>query len=265
MSTSSSGRQKFPGALTRRNSYSFYTLFLLLAACTLFYYFGELLDFAGLEALRWKIFYSVHDVHRLFFLAPIIYAGYVFGVRASVIVTIIAAGAISPRALFISPFPDPMIRAVLFIIVAGIMGYLTGKIRAESEKRSLLEKLLTSERNKLSGILERMEDGVLITGPDYRIRFMNPSLIKIFGEGVGCRCFEFLLKLDAPCQGTCRLLNVITNGKIERSEYQSADGKVYEVVASPYTDDDGVVCQLATFRNIKPRGQSNRDSFNPAR
>lgn len=72
---------KAVSAEPNQNSYKVFILPLLLVFCTLIYYFGELVDFAGLEALRWKFFYSVHDIHRLFFLAPIIYAGYVSRVR----------------------------------------------------------------------------------------------------------------------------------------------------------------------------------------
>ena len=230
-------------AAKRSNSRRVYTLFLLFVLCTLFYYFGELVDFAGWEALRWDIFYGVHDIHRLFFLVPIIYAGYFFGVRAAIIITLVAFGICLFRALFISPFPDPLLRMVLFIIVAGTIGYLTGR---ESERRKSLETLAGSQSNT---ILEKMEDGVLITGPDYRIRYMNPSMIRDFGEGIGVHCHQHLHNLDSPCRQICKLPDVI-NGEIVKWEYTFPDGRIYEIVASPYADSDGVVCQLATFRNI---------------
>ncbi len=252
MSSTTVGRQTILAVLRSRNLSSFYTLFLLWGCCTLFYYFGELVDLAGWEALRWNFFYGVHDIQRLLFLAPIIYAGYVFGVKAAVIITIVAIMTFLPRALFISPFPEPLLRTVLFAIIAGTMGYLTAKARSESERRSHFEALLISERDKLLGILERMKDGVLITGPDYRIRFMNPSMVRDFGEGIDSCCYEYLHKFDYPCRQICKLPNVI-NGAIERWEYNFPDGRTYEVLASPYIDSDGTVCQLATFRNITQR------------
>jgi len=249
MSKATFDHQTTSALLTSRNSRSFYLLFLLFGCCTLLYYFGELVNFAGWEALRWDFFYGVHDIHRLLFLAPIIYAGYIFGVKAAVIITIVVIMTFLPRALFISPFPDPLLRTILFTIIAGTIGYLTAKVRSESERHSRLEALLISERDKLLGILERMEDGVFITGPDYRIRFMNPSMVRDFGEGLGSYCYEYLHKFDYPCQQICKLLNVI-NGAVERWEYNFPDGRTYEVLASPYTDSDGTVCQLAIFRNI---------------
>lgn len=94
------------------------TLAIIFAICTIIYYSGELLHTAGLTALQWQFFYGPHDIHRMFFFAPIIYACNFFGLRA----TIITAGAsllvFIPRAIFISPYPDSLARTFLFIAVA---------------------------------------------------------------------------------------------------------------------------------------------------
>jgi len=240
------------GVLGRPNAFSFYTIFLMWVVCTLFYYFGEVVGFANWEALRWQFFQSVHDVHRLIFLAPIIYAAYVFGIKATVIITIISMMTFLPRALFISPYPDPLVRMLVFIVIAGIMGYLTAIARKEFKRRNYLEALLTGERDTLLGILERMQDGVLIIGPDYKIRYMNASIRREFGEGVGSYCYQLLQGLDAPCGQSCQL-PIVLSGKIQRWEYHLPDGRTYEVLASPYRDTDGAVCQLTTFRNISER------------
>lgn len=250
--SATAGRRKILAVLRSANYYSFYILFLLLGCCTLFYYFGELVEFAGWEALRWNLLYGVHDIHRLLFLAPILYAGYVFGVKATVMVTLIALIIFLPRAIFLSTFPDPLLRMVIFTIIAGVMGYLTATTRRESRRRSRLEDRLISERDSLLGILERMVEGVLITGPDYRVRFMNRNLVRDFGEGVGSYCYQCLHGSDEPCPEICRLPDVI-NGAIERWEYDFPGGKTYEVLASPYVDLDGVICQVTIFRKIVRR------------
>lgn len=258
MSEATSRRKAVLAVLRSRDFYLLYALVSLFGICTLFYYFGELVDYAGWETLRWEFFYGVHDIQRLFFLAPIIYAGYIFRVKGAVIVTIAAFIVFMPRAFMISPFPDPVLRPVLFTVVAGIMGSLTGMIRNESERRSHLEALVRSERDKLLGILERMEDGVFIVGPDYRIRFINPSMVRKFGEGIGSHCYEHLHNFDDPCDQICKLPNVIA-GAIVRWEYTFPDGRTYEVVASPFVDSDGAVCQLATFRNVTQRKQVEQE------
>ena len=226
---------------------------LLLVFCTLFYYFGELVDWAAWDALRQKFFYGVHDIHRLLFLVPIIYAGYVARVKGAVIVTLITFIAFLPRALFISPFPDPILRTALFTIFAGTIGCLTGIARNKSERCRQLESILETERDKLLSIVDGMADGVLITGPDYRIRFMNANMVKEFGDGTGSSCYAHLRNLDAPCQPDCRIPEVINSGEISKWECNFPDGRVYEIVAAPYVDADGTVCQISIFRDITRR------------
>ena len=92
---------------------------------------------------------------------------------------------------------------------------------------------------------------MLITDPDYRIRYINPSMKRDFGEGVGSHCYEYLHNIDQPCK-ECKLPKVI-DGETARWEYTFPDGTAYEVLASPCTDSDGTVCQLATFRNVTQR------------
>ncbi|MFC1903260.1 hypothetical protein ACFLW9_00015 [Chloroflexota bacterium] len=158
---------------------------LLLVFCTLFYYFGELVDWAMWNAVRREFFYGVHDVHRLLFLVPITYAGYTARVKGALIITLVSFVIFLPRAFFISPFPDPLLRMVLFVIFAGVIGCLVGTIRNQTIKSQHLEAVITSERDKLLRIVDGMADGIIITSADYRIRFMNAKMLEAFGEGTG--------------------------------------------------------------------------------
>lgn len=249
------GRSRVRAALAvlgSRNGYSFGLLVLLFEICILFYYFGELVDWAGWEALRLDFFYAPHDAHRLLFLAPIIYGAYVYRIRGAVIVTIDAFIAFLPRALSLSPFPDPLLRIAVFTVAAGFISILTGMVHNGIERRAQLEALVRSDRDRLLGMLEMMEEGVLLIDPRCRIRFVNRSMAREFGEGVGSLCYDYLHGFDEPCGEICRLSKVV-NGSTERWEYDLPDGRTYEVVASPFVDSDGVVCQLAAFRNITQR------------
>lgn len=248
----SSNFQKLINVLRDKNLISFFTLFFLFWVCTVIYYFGELADFVGWDVLHWEYFYGVHDVHRIFFLVPIIYAGHVFRIKGALITTAAALAVFLPRALIISPFPDPILRVVLFVVAANTISALIGKARNEAERRRQLEALVIKERDEFLNILNEMEDGVFIVGMDYRIRFMNPSLVREFGEGLGSYCYQLLHDFDSPCEQICQLPKVI-NGSVERWEYNLPDGRTYEVVASPFIDPDCEACILATFRNITQR------------
>jgi len=250
MSENNHTRRALRTALRGREFHRLYILAMLFAYCTLFYYFGELVDYAGWEELRWSFLYSVHDIHRLFYVAPIIYAAHAFGLRAAIIITIVSAGTWIPRALFFSPYPDPVLRMVLAIIIEGVIGVLTAISIRESRRARRLEREVRSERDKLKDVMELMDDGVIITGPDYKIRFLNNSMIKIFGEGQGAFCYQYLYESEKPCKEICRVDEVI-KGAVVRWQHQFQDGSNYEIVASPFVDSDGQVCQLATFRRIK--------------
>jgi PAS domain-containing protein len=235
----------------RAGVYKPFILPLLLTICTIFYYFGELVDWAAWDNLRASFFYGVHDVHRLLFLAPIIYAGYTARVRGAIIITLVSLIIFLPRAFFISPYPDPMLRMILFIVVAGVIGYLVARLRNEQEGYRHLQEVVRGERDRMMSIIDGMADGLMITGPDYRIRFMNSSLVRDFGEGTGATCYEHMHKVHTPseCHKGCKILDVINGDKVENWKCEFPDGRSYEVIAAPYVDN-GVVCQLSIFRNV---------------
>lgn len=243
--------------LKDRMFYKLYILGLLLFFCTLFYYFGEIVDYFKLDSLRWDIFYAVHDVHRLLFLAPIIYAAHVFGMRAAIIITLISGGIWMPRAVFISPYPSPVLRAVLFLLAEGAIGYLTASILNKNKFIKKLESEVRADRDRLQSILKRMSDGVVMVGPDYKIRFANEVMKKTFGETDGLPCYKYIYHFLEPCSKQCRLQEVI-KGNTARWEYLFPDGTVFEVEALPYVDSDGVVCQLATYRDITHLRQNTK-------
>ncbi len=235
--------------LKDRMFYRLYILGLLLFFCTLFYYFGEIVDYFRIDSLRWDIFYAVHDVHRLLFLAPILYAAHVFGIRAAIIITVISGGIWMPRAVFISPYPSPVLRAILFLVAEGLIGYLTASTLKKNRFIEKLENEVRADRDRLQSILRRMSDGVIMVGPDYKVRFANEVMKKTFGETDGLPCYKYIYHFLEPCDKQCRLQEVI-KGKIARWEYSFPDGSIFEVEASPYIDSDGVTCQLATYRDI---------------
>ena len=85
---------RHPASVSRQ----FFVLTAFFLACTLIYYFGELVDVAGWTALHWQIFYMVHDFQRLLFLIPILYAAYNFRLTGAFVATLISFIIFLPRA-----------------------------------------------------------------------------------------------------------------------------------------------------------------------
>ncbi len=136
------------------------------------------------------------------------------------------------------------------------MGPFTGGNEAEWVR--YLEKLLKNERDQFIAMLDSMDEGVAIIDHESKIRFMNPSMIRDFGNGIGAKCHSHLFGRDKPCRDICRRSSVL-RGNIERWEYAFPDGRTYDVVASPIVSSDGEPCALITLRNISLRKQFEVD------
>jgi DNA-binding winged helix-turn-helix (wHTH) protein len=178
----------------------------LFGICTLFYYFGELVDFAGWEFLRWRIFYDVHDIHRLLFFVPILYACYFWGVKTMIAVTAASLLAFLPRAIFISPFPDPILRSVLFAVAAGFLCYLTRMARHKLQGRGGVENVVGNEKSNFVGVQERIEEGVFIGG-DLEVD-LSRRLVKRHGKIVKLTLTEYKV-LEYMVQNSGKVLTRI--------------------------------------------------------
>jgi len=257
MGNSKENRQRLLSALTRPNRYSLTLLFIVWGLCGLFYYLGEIVYFFNWVAVRWDFLYSVHDFHRALFLFPLVYAGYIFGVRVALTLSILTMMLFLPRAIFISPYPDPILRMLLFMLIAGGMSLVTAVARREYLHRTRLQEHLLQERDRMLHMLEGMDDGVAIIGPDYRIRYMNQNLRKKLPALENNLCYQQLRGLSAPCGENCYLAEVL-KGSSARWEYKLPDGSVFEAQASPFRDVDGVTCQLTILRDITPAQHPGR-------
>jgi len=128
----------------------------------------------------------------------------------------------------------------------------------EAEWTRYLEKFLKSERDQFMGILESMEEGVAIIDTKNQIIFMNPSMVRDFGSGIGAKCYKHIFNRDEPCHAICRLSSVL-HGNTERWEYTLPGGRTYDVVASPFMSARGEFCALITLRNISIHKQFEVD------
>jgi signal transduction histidine kinase len=148
-------------------------------------------------------------------------------------------------ALFSLPVIPP---AVMFASVGIIKPFNGGN---EAEWTRYLEKLLQGERDQLKAILNTMEEGIAIIGQDRVIRFMNPSLVKEFGDGVGAYCYQHLHGGMCTPSEHCMLSGVIS-GASQKWERRFVNGKTFDITYSPFTYDDEPAI-LATFVNITER------------
>ncbi len=93
-----------------------------------------------------SFFSSVHDLHRTLFLVPLVYAAFVFRVRGSLIASFAFLCVVLPRALIFSPYPDPLLRALISVIAAALVSLLAAtqldRVEREETARKQLEAAL---------------------------------------------------------------------------------------------------------------------------
>jgi signal transduction histidine kinase len=109
----------------------------LLLLC-IFQYYIDNTPLVNIPFFNQSYFTGVHDVNRVMFFVPVIYAALVFRVRGSIITSFVFFIVILPRALFFSSYPNPLARAIIFVVFAALVGFLiaTGLNRIESEKKN---------------------------------------------------------------------------------------------------------------------------------
>jgi len=116
-------------------------IIVAITAFLAFVYYVDQTPLASLAPFNHSFFTGVHDLHRTFFLIPVVYAALVFGVWGSLIASFAFLCVVLPRALLFSPYADPIIRAVLFVIFAAFIGVLVAMqlLRVESERKARAE------------------------------------------------------------------------------------------------------------------------------
>lgn len=229
----------------KRNLHRFYLLFLIFALCSVFYYIGEIIDFFNWDCLRLGFFYGVHDVHRLIFLIPIIYTAYYFGFMPTIIIIILTICVFMPRALFISPYPDPFLRATLFTLVAAAVGIF---IAVMMDKYRKLQSPLRIQQQQCYRILDEMEEYALLIASNHKIVFVNKKMKEQFGDGDGKYCYSYLFNREIRCAEVCMMPDVL---KGSSAEFEcELSGRRFKVSVLPYYDMDGKVNQLAVLKSI---------------
>ena len=138
-------------------------------------------------------------------------------------------------------------------------GNLTGVtcVSVDISERKQAEVLLVEKEERYRSLINAIgtsEIGILLIGPDKRVRFMNEPLIAAFGDQTGELCFESVGKTSAHCH-YCKIDEVIEHQATVRYQPTHANGRTYDIVAVPFRDTDEVLCKLEIIQDITERRQ----------
>ncbi|RLC21713.1 MAG: hypothetical protein DRH56_09325 [Deltaproteobacteria bacterium] len=93
---------------------------------------------------------------------------------------------------------------------------------------------------RLTAILEAMEDGIYVVSGDFFLEFMNKSMVRDFGKGVGKKCYRVINGLDDACPW-CRAGEVFSGDTVRWEHHVSRTGKTYGLTELPLTNTDGSI------------------------
>ena len=131
---------RLPGNQVSRGVRSphFWIIVALMAVLTLVYYAGRT-PLARLGGFFTDAY--LHDLHRTLFLLPIIYAALTFRVWGALVASFAFLCVVLPRT-FYSPYADPLLRPLIFVLVTSFVGVLTAVLMDRiDEEREIVQRL----------------------------------------------------------------------------------------------------------------------------
>jgi PAS domain S-box-containing protein len=145
----------------------FWLLVAALVLITIPYYQEAIKHPAFITHLWDNLGLDRYAFERILYLAPIIWAGFIFGFRAAFAVAIVAVICMLPRAIFISEHPtDAVFETIAVFVIGCVVAFSFGTLRKERERRIQLVVLneissVLSESLQLSQLLSSSIDSVI--------------------------------------------------------------------------------------------------------
>ncbi|MBF0203750.1 MAG: PAS domain S-box protein [Desulfamplus sp.] len=104
--------------------------------------------------------------------------------------------------------------------------------------------------SRLVEAIKAIEDGIYIIDNNYNVEYMNHAMIKIFGDGVGKKCYEAINNGKGICSW-CKFHEVFDNGETHYGEvYMDHVKKHFSLMELPITNRDGTRSKLSLYRDI---------------
>jgi len=116
---------------------------------------------------------------------------------------------------------------------------------------------LEAEKSKVGFIVSSIPSGIDIVTKDYKVQFQNKFLLDRFGDCRGKLCYKEYMNRDKPCSD-CPMRRAIENRRAERTELIGADGRDYEVLATPIKNPNGSWSSVEVIVDISGRKQAEK-------
>jgi PAS domain S-box-containing protein len=174
---------------------SFWFILALLVFITLPHY-NELLKHPGFfDYLIDNLSLTRHAFERILYLAPIVWAGFLFGLRGAAITSLVSLVCMLPRAIFISTSPtDAIFETCAVYVVGNVLAISFDVLRKERERRTQLEitqRELQVSEERYRQLFENAHDAIWLHDMQGNIITANASTEKLTGYSL-----EELMKMN---------------------------------------------------------------------
>ncbi len=164
---------------------AFWLIIILLALITLPHYGEALPQPAFLTHATSNLGLTRHSFERILYLAPIVWAGFLFGWWGAFITSLAALACMLPRVVFISITPlDAFFETSAVFVVGNVLAVSFDSLRRERERRAQLEatqqELQTSEA-RYRELFENAHDAIWLHDLDKNIVAANRACISLTG------------------------------------------------------------------------------------
>ena len=122
-------------------------------------------------------------------------------------------------------------------------------IMLDITEQKLAKDALQESEEKYRSMMESMKDPIYICSEDFRVEYMNPSMIQRTGhDATGEKCFKALHDLDEKCPWCM-------HDEAQQPEYceddivSPKDNRSYHVSSSPIVHGDGTISKMTVLRD----------------
>jgi two-component system sensor histidine kinase DegS len=224
------------GELLRRPG--FWTIILLFIIFTIPHYSEAYGYPAGLGTLMSAIGLTRHAMERILFLIPIVWSGFLFGTKGTIISSITALACMLPRAILISEYrADALFETAAVTIVGGFVSGLSAfSLRLLNRERDYVSELeeahqeLTRSEQRYRSLFENAHDAILLQDLNGNILAANEASAKLTGYDldslVGMKVTQFLPEqaLQVARETRKKLLNGETIDSVYDQQMVRKDG-----------------------------------------
>ncbi len=204
----------------------------------------SLLSFLGLTR---------HAMERVFFLLPVTYAGFIFGIKAGLASLAVALVIMLPRVFLISLYlPDALFEGIGVIVMGGLVNLWFHMHQREQERSRVTDALLKAEEEKWRNSFNALEDVMLIIDKDYNIENINDNGLALLGksreEVIGEKCYQIMTGRDSPIE-ECPCRRTLETKQVESSDwYEERFGRYFSIKSAPIFDENGEIVKLVDLR-----------------